>query len=366
LEARLHPDKSPAASTDDIRRNSAAEENPVAATGARNLITDVPGILVGQAEDRAGITGTSLVLAEQPAVASVDVRGGAPGTRETELLAGDALVDRIDAVVLSGGSAFGLDAAGGIMERLAAAGRGFRVGPTPRSPDIRVPIVPAAILFDLGFPGREMWTGEPPYRALGRRAIAVAGKEFALGNAGAGLGARSGSLKGGIGSASLVLADGATVGAIVAVNSWGSTVRPDCGRFWAAELALPGEIEPQPPAPDTPLDPEDFSQTRAAAPGAATTLAVIATDAALDKAGCRRLAVMAQDGLARAIRPVHTPFDGDSVFALSTGPGLPAEPAALLRLGSAAADCLARAVMRALTAAEPVNGVPSWRQRWLG
>ena len=332
--------------------------------GARNLITDVPGIVVGQAEDAAAVTGTTVVLAEGPAVASVDVRGGAPGTRETELLAADALVDRVDAVVLSGGSAFGLDAAGGVVQWLAAAGRGFRVGSALRSPEIRVPIVPAAILFDLSFPGRRMWREEPPYRELGRRAVAVAAKDFALGNAGAGLGARAGSLKGGIGSASLVLADGATVGAVVAVNSWGSAVRPDCGRFWAAELALPGDIDPQPPAPAAPLDPEDFSQTRAAVAGAATTIAVVATDAALDKPGCRRLAIMAQDGLARAIHPIHTPFDGDSVFALATGIGLPVEHAALLRLGSAAADCLARAVMRALTAAEPLNGVPSWRRRW--
>lgn len=336
----------------------------MATSGARNLITDVPGILVGQAEDHAAITGVSVVVAERPAVAAVDVRGGAPGTRETELLAADAMVERIDAVVLSGGSAFGLDAAGGVMERLAAAGRGFRVGSALRTPEIRVPIVPAAILFDLAFPGRQAWAGEPPYRELGRRAFAAASKEFALGNTGAGLGARSGTLKGGIGSASLVLGGGATVGALVAVNSWGSAVRPDCGRFWAAEMALPGDIEPQPPIPDGLLDSEDFSHTRAAAPGAATTIAVVATDAALGKPGCRRLAIMAQDGLARAIRPVHTPFDGDSVFALSTGTGAAAEPADLLRLGNAAADCLARAVMRALSAAEPLGGVPSWRQAW--
>ena len=227
-----------------------------------------------------------------------------------------------------------------------------------------MPIVPAAILFDLGFPGRRMWSGEPPYRALGRRAVGTAGKEFALGNAGAGLGATAGRLKGGIGSASLVLADGATVGALVAVNSCGSAVRPDCGRFWAADLALPGEIDPQPAVPDTPFDPEDFSECKAVAAGANTTIAVVATDAALDKSGCRRLAIMAQDGLARAIRPIHTPFDGDTVFALATGTGPPSPPAILLRLGSAAADCLARAVMRALTMAEPLGGVPSWRQLW--
>jgi len=229
---------------------------------------------------------------------------------------------------------------------------------------IRVPIVPAAILFDLGFPDRLIWTREPPYRALGRSAVGAAAKEFAQGNAGAGLGARAGRLKGGVGSASLVLAGGARVGALVAVNSCGSTVRPGCGRFWAADLAFPGEIDPQPAIPDMPFDPEDFSECKAVVAGANTTIAVVATDAALDKGGCRRLAIMAQDGLARAIRPIHTPFDGDTVFALATGTGPAAASAALFRLGTAAADCLARAVMRALTMAEPLGGVPSWRQLW--
>jgi len=330
-----------------------------ARAGPRNLITDVPGILVGQAEDQAGISGTTVVLAEMPAVASVDVRGGAPGSRETELLGPGTLVDHIDAVVLSGGSAFGLDAAAGVMDWLAEAGRGgFTVG------SAIVPIVPAAILFDLGFPGRRSWTGEPPYRALGRQAVAAAGKDFRLGNAGAGLGAKSGRLKGGIGSASLVLTGGAVVGAVVAVNSWGATVRPDCGRLWAADLALAGEIARQPPIPETALNLEDFSQCGSGVPGVSTTIAVVATDAALDKGRCRRLAIMAQDGLARAIRPVHTPFDGDTVFALSTGIGPPVDPAVLTRLGSAAADCLACAVMRAVLAAEPLGGIPSWRQLW--
>ena len=327
-----------------------------ARAGSRNLLTDVPGILVGQAEDRAGISGTTVVLAEAPAVAAADVRGGAPGSRETELLAPGTLVDRVDAIVLSGGSAFGLDAAAGVMDWLSEIGRGFAVGPA------RVPIVPAAILFDLGFPSRQTWTGEPPYRALGRAAVAAAGKAFALGNAGAGLGATAGRLKGGIGSASLTLGDGAIVGAVVAVNSWGAVARPDCGRLWGADLALAGEIEPQPAIPEVALDLEDFSQCGAAVPGTNTTIAVVATGAALDKGGCRRLAIMAQDGLARAIRPVHTPFDGDTVFALATGSGPPVEPAALARLGSAAADCLARAVMRAVLAAAPLGGIPSWRK----
>jgi L-aminopeptidase/D-esterase-like protein len=328
--------------------------------GARNLITDVPGILVGQAEDRAAITGTTVVLAEAPAIAAVDVRGGAPGSRETELLRPGNLVERVDAIALSGGSAFGLDAAAGVMDALAAQGRGFTVGAA------LVPIVPAAILFDLNFPGRGHWSGEPPHRRLGREALVRATRDFALGNAGAGLGAKAGRLKGGIGSASLRLRDGATVGALVAVNCAGAVVRPDCGRLWAAELALAGEIPPQPAIPGAPLDLEDMSACGALFAGGNTTIAVVATDAPLDKNGCLRLAMMAQDGLARAIRPAHTPFDGDTVFALSTGSGPTVDPQRLARLGMAAGDCLARAVMRAIVTAEPLGGYPSWRAMWGG
>jgi L-aminopeptidase/D-esterase-like protein len=300
------------------------------------------------------------VLAEAPAVAAIDVRGGAPGSRETELLDHATLVERIDAVVLSGGSGFGLDAGSGVMDELAARGRGFAVGKA------RVPIVPGAILFDLNFPTRQHWAGEPPHRRLGREATASVGNDFALGNAGAGLGAKAGRLKGGLGSASLRLGDGITVGAIVAVNCCGSTVRPDCGRFWAAELALAGEIPPQPAIPDAPLDLDDFSACGDGLVGANTTIAIVATDASLTRAGCRRLAIMAQDGLARAIRPAHTPFDGDTVFALSTGRGKAVTPERLSRLGNAAGDCLSRAIMRAIVAAEPLGGYPNWRERWGG
>jgi L-aminopeptidase/D-esterase-like protein len=330
----------------------------MATSGPRNLITDVPGILVGQAEDQAALTGATVIIAEAPAIAAVDVRGGAPGSRETELLAAGTLVDRIDAVVLSGGSAFGLDAASGAMDWLAAHGRGFAVGAA------RVPIVPAAILFDLNLPTRRHWPGEPPHRRLGYAAAETAGKDLALGNAGAGLGATAGALKGGLGSASQHLAGGFTVGALVAVNCCGAVVRPDCGRFWAAELALSGEIEPQPAIPDAPLDLDDFSACGALLAGANTTIALVATDAPLDKNSCRRLAIMAQDGLTRAIRPAHTPFDGDTVFALSTGSGTPIGAEMLTRAGSAAADCLARAIMRGVLAAEPLGGFPSWREKW--
>jgi L-aminopeptidase/D-esterase-like protein len=173
-------------------------------------------------------------------------------------------------------------------------------------------------------------------------------------------------LKGGIGSASLRLADGATVGAIVGVNCVGSAVRPDCGRLWAAELALVAEIPAQPAVPEAALDLDDFSACAAMLAGANTTIAVVATDAPLDKNACVRLAIMAQDGLARAIRPAHTPFDGDTVFALSTGKGAPAAPERLARLGSAASDCLSRAIMRAVVSAEPLGGFPNWREKWGG
>jgi L-aminopeptidase/D-esterase-like protein len=332
-----------------------SDVNPGANPGPRNLITDVPGLRVGQAEDHDAVTGTSVVLAEQPAVAAVDVRGGAPGSRETELLRSASLVDRVDAIVLSGGSAFGLDAASGVMDWLAEHGRGFRVR------DACVPIVPAAILFDLGFPGRRHWSGEPPHRRLGRAAVAAAGTDFALGNAGAGLGAKAGRLKGGIGSASWKMADGTMVGALVAVNSRGSVIRPDCGRFWCADFAVAGEIPPQPAAPTAGFDLDDRSGSAGTGAGENTTIAIVATDAPLDKSGCQRLAIMAQDGLSRAIRPAHTPFDGDTVFALSTGDGPPADPERLCWLGSAAADCLARAIMRGVAMATGLGGYPSWR-----
>jgi L-aminopeptidase/D-esterase-like protein len=331
---------------------------------ARNLITDVAGVRVGHADDTRLGSGATVVLFDQPAVAAADLRGGGPGTRESALLDPAMTVERIDAIALAGGSAFGLDAASGAQAWLREQGRGFAV----RS--ARVPIVPAAILFDLGFPGRRPWSGEPPYRRLGAEALARAGRVFRLGNTGAGLGAKAGRLKGGIGSASLRVGGGETVGALVAVNSWGSVVRPDCGRLWAAELALAGEIPPQPAMPITPLDPEDFSACGAAAAGANTTIAVVATDLPLDRNACRRLAIMAQDGLAQAIRPAHTPFDGDTIFALSVGApdALGAaggvDPARLARLGAAAANCLARAVMRAIIEATPLGDYPSWRQQW--
>jgi L-aminopeptidase/D-esterase-like protein len=337
---------------------------PPPRAGPRNLITDVDGILVGNAEDRRAWTGTTVVLPEAPCVAAVDVRGGAPGTRETDALDPACLVDRVHAVVLSGGSAFGLEAAAAVAAILAARGIGFEVG------SARVPIVPAAILFDLLNGGEKGWGGRSPYRRLGRRALAAAATDFALGNAGAGFGAKADRLKGGLGSASIVAADGLQVGALAAVNPHGSAVMPGADCLWAWPFEREGELGRQvPPSGPLPAD-EDLggapppSSPLSSSPAANTTIGVVATNAILDKAEARRLAIMAQDGYARAVRPAHTPFDGDTVFALATGRIELPEPraAALARLGALAADCVARAVARGVFEAAPLGAWPAYRE----
>ena len=315
--------------------------------GPRNLITDVEGLSVGQAQDAHVRSGVSVILPDRRAVCAVDVRGGGPGTRETDALDAWDLVRSVDAVVLSGGSVYGLAAADGVAAWLGAHGRGFVMAPPPGVPPS--PIVPAAILFDLANGGDKGWGMQPPYRDLGVEAVASAGAGFALGTAGAGYGATAGTLKGGIGSASLVTADGMTVGAIVAVNSLGSPLVPGGRHFWAAPFELNREFGGLGPSPDL-VAGEDWGDTRIN-PGARanTTIACVATDVILDPDETKRVAMMAQDGLARAIRPIHSPFDGDVVFALSTGrrpaPG-PRREFAVARIGAAAADVLARAVAR--------------------
>ena len=330
--------------------------------GPRNSITDVRGIAVGNAEDRQVRSGVTVVLPHEPAIASVDVRGGGTGTRDIELLDPAATVERVDAIVLSGGSAFGLDAAGGVMSWLSAQGRGFKVRETV------VPIVPTAILFDLSNSGdKSAFVDEQgdslPYRKLGRLAVAGAGGDFSLGNAGAGLGATAGPLKGGLGSASFVLEGGTMVGAVAAVNAAGSAVMPSSDRFWAWPFEQGGEFGGKGPPSEMPDDlGYDFNNPIMAQPGANTTLAVVATDLTLTKAQVQRVAIMAQDGLARALRPVHTPLDGDVVFAISTGRRPLVNPVAdLAQLGSAAADCLARAVARGVYEAKTLGEMPSYK-----
>jgi L-aminopeptidase/D-esterase-like protein len=330
--------------------------------GARNLITDVPGVRVGQAQDASARTGVTVILPDDRAVCAVDVRGGAPGTRETDALAPENLVEAVDAVVLAGGSVYGLAAADGVVAWLGARGRGFALAASPNVPPS--PVVPAAILFDLVNGGDKGWGEAPPYAALGKQAVAAAGAEFELGTAGAGYGALAGALKGGIGSASIVSADGFSVGAIVAVNSWGSVIAPGGRSFWAAPYEVGDEFGGLGSA-DLRAAPEDWGLAKTAASARNTTLACVATDVALTPAQAWRLAVMAQDGLARAIRPVHAPFDGDVVFALSTaGQPMPAQADyAVARIGALAADCLARAVARAVFEATPWPGVAvrCWR-----
>jgi L-aminopeptidase/D-esterase-like protein len=330
--------------------------------GPLNLITDVTGLRVGNSHDQKLRSGVTVLSADQPFVAAVHVMGGAPGTRETDLLAPDKLVEGVDALFLSGGSAFGLDAGSGVMAGLRAMGRGFPVGP------VRVPIVPGAILFDLLNGGDKDWAANP-YPALGAAALDAAGSDFALGSEGAGTGAMTASLKGGLGSASLVLETGETVGALVAVNAFGDVVVPGGREFWAGAFEIGDEFGGLGPAARRVT--ADLPAARK--PGAFdavgnTTIAIVATDAGLDKAGARRLAEAAQDGMARAIVPSHTLTDGDLVFGVATGARATVDPARLTALGHAAALCLARAIARGVHAARPEPGdrLPCWCQAAAG
>jgi L-aminopeptidase/D-esterase-like protein len=325
----------------------------------RNLITDVAGVRVGNAQDARLASGVTAVVLDAPAVASIDIRGGGPGTRETALLDPAQTVQGIDSIVLSGGSAFGLDAASGAQAWLREQGRGFAVRTA------RVPIVPAAILFDLLNGGDKDWGRYPPYRELGYAAAASATVDFALGNAGAGLGATTVNLKGGLGSASAQY-EGCTIGALAAVNAAGSVVVGDGPWFWAAPYERDGEFGGRgfpSPLPDGALVP----MTKGA-PRISTTLVVVATDAKLSKAEAKRLAVMAQSGLSIAIHPVHTPLDGDVVFTAATGRIALSDPVlGLAALGAVAAHTVARAIARAVYLADALpfpDALPSWRDRF--
>jgi D-aminopeptidase len=326
----------------------------------RNLITDIPGLRVGHSADTKLGSGVTAIVFDAPVVASVDVRGGGPGTRETALLDPAQTVEGIDAIVLSGGSAFGLDAASGVQAWLREQGRGFAVR------DALVPIVPAAIMFDLLNGGDKKWDRYPPYRELGYAAAAGAGRDFTLGSTGAGLGSTTANLKGGVGSASAITRDGITVGALAVVNAVGTTVIGDGPHFWAAPFEQNGEFGGRgTPAQVTPAD---LAIRAKGGPQENTTIAVIATDAKLNKAQCNRLAVMAQDGLARAIYPVHTPLDGDVVFAAALGAIALADPHfGLAELGMVAANVMARAIARGVyeaTALPFAGNLPSWKDKF--
>lgn len=328
-------------------------------TGKTNLITDVDGLLVGNSDDAKLKSGVTAILCPPETVASVMVLGGAPGTRETDLLDPQNGIENVDALVLSGGSAFGLDAASGVQAYLRDNDVGFPVG------DLRIPIVPAAIIFDLINGGDKNWGRYPPYRELGYRAAENASAHFEIGTAGAGFGALTADMKGGLGSASTKLEDGTTVGAIVAVNAIGSTNVVGQKQFWAAPhefgdefggLGLPSPIPDE--ARSVPLKFREIQRG-----GVNTTIGVIATDAKLSKSEAKRLAIAAHDGFARAIWPSHTPLDGDLIFSLATGRGEhPDNPAAFTDLCAIAAMTMARAIARGVHAATPAEGdlMPAW------
>ncbi|MET0676747.1 MAG: P1 family peptidase [Bradyrhizobium sp.] len=329
----------------------------------RNLLTDIPGVSVGHADDAALASGVTAILFDSPVVASVDVRGGGPGTREDALLKPESTVEAIDAIALSGGSALGLDAAGGVQAWLAEQGRGFRVR------DALIPIVPGAICFDLLNGGDKAWGRFPPYRDLGFAAAQAASRDFALGSVGAGFGATTANLKGGLGSASAQTPGGIRVGALAVVNAVGSVTVGDGPWFWAAPFeenrefggrGLPGEFTP------------DMLRARlkggpAASAAENTTLVVVVTDAVLTKTQAKRLAMIAQTGMARAIYPVHAPLDGDVVFAAATGKK-PIDPLfSLTELGMIAANTVARAIARGVyhaTALPFLGALPAWGDRF--
>jgi len=382
--------------------------------GKRNLISDVDGILVGHAQNHRVKTGTTVITAEQPLLAAVQVSGGAPGTRETDMLASDKLVECVDALVLSGGSALGLDAASGVANQLRAQGRGL---------DVRgqnVPLVPSAIIFDLHNGGEKNWKTNP-YNSLGQKALQAATSDFPLGSVGAGTGALCANLKGGLGSASLeielpehlqaILASGksasgtsnvpkskqraetknraigssktrrktTTIGALAVVNPVGSVTATDSANFWAAESEIDKEFGGLGPASRDDADPYQLPPLKPLS-RENTTLAVVATDLPLNVPELQRLSVAAHDGFARAIYPAHTPFDGDLVFAVSTNSTAgrrtqqrvevdTASWAYLhMLLGHAAALCVSRAIARGVYHAKTYRGdvLPTWQQCWGG
>lgn len=322
--------------------------------GARNLITDIPGLLVGHAADERARTGVTALLCASDWAGGVDVRGGGPGVRESEVLAPENLVGRAHAIVLAGGSVFGLAAADGVACTLCARGVGLHL--RPDSPAI--PIVPCAVLHDLSNGGDKDWGSTPPYRDLGIRAAQAAGLQPSLGSVGAGRGAQAGLVKGGVGSVSLDLGNGLIVGALVAVNSVGSVFMPDGKTYWAWPFELDGEwggtnaprarMDLSDPMPDD----SRLGELGRLQAGANTTLGVVACTADLSTAECKRIAMMAHDGIARAVRPAHTPFDGDTIFALASGTGAldrpPLRAVQVARIGSAAADCVSRAIAGAV------------------
>ena len=329
----------------------------------KNLLTDISGVRVGHADDAALASGVTAVIFDTPAVASIDVRGGGPGTREETVLELQSTVEAIDGIALSGGSALGLDAAGGVQAWLAEQGRGLRIR------DAVIPIVPGAICFDLLNGGHKAWGRFPPYRDLGYAAASAASTDFELGSVGAGLGATTANLKGGLGSASAQTDGGVKVAALAVVNAVGSVTIGDGPWFWAAPFEIGAEYGGRglPPSFDQDMLRMQLKGGAEANSAENTTLAVVVTDAVLTKPQARRLAMIAQTGMARAIYPVHAPLDGDVTFAAATGEK-PIDPLfGLTELGMVAANVLARAIARGIYSAKPLpfpGALPAWKDRF--
>jgi L-aminopeptidase/D-esterase-like protein len=329
----------------------------------KNLLTDIAGVRVGHADDARLASGVTAIIFDTPAIAAIDIRGGGPGTREEAALDLANTVDRIDAITLSGGSALGLDAAGGVQAWLREQGRGFRLR------EAVIPIVPGAICFDLLNGGDKNWGRYPPYRDLGYAAAVAAKDDFALGSVGAGLGATVANLKGGVGSASAKTVGGVSVATLAVVNAAGSVTVGDGPCFWAAPFEIDGEYGGRglPPAFTADMLALRIKGGASATGMENTTLAVVVTDAILTKPQAKRLAMIAQTGMARAIYPVHAPLDGDALFAAATC-AKPIDPVyGLTELGMVAANALSRAIARGVyeAAALPFPGSsPAWKDRF--
>lgn len=336
--------------------------------GERNLITDVAGLRVGNSNDDILKSGVTALVADVQNVSSVHVMGGAPGTRETDLLHVESITNSINAFILSGGSAFGLDAASGAQAALREQGKGLNLGPHC------IPIVPAAILFDLTNGGDKNWGKYSPYRDLGFEAVQNADTHFEIGSFGAGVGALTGGpgkgLKGGLGSASTVLDNGITVGVLVAINALGAPTVGDGANFWAAPFEMNNEFGGLGVSSAQPLEASKMrlkNNDIQPPSNANTTLAIIATDAKLTKADAKRLAISAHDGFARALWPSHTPVDGDIIFSISTGAvEAPRTLDFAVELSAVAASTMSRAIARATYSARKADGdvLPTWQDHF--
>ena len=327
--------------------------------GKKNLITDVDGILVGNAHNKEVATGCTVITPIEGSLASADVRGGAPGTREVGALNPYNLIDSVDSIVLSGGSTWGLEAASSVANSIGGEGRGYR----PSSKSKNVPMVPAAILYDLANGGDKEWLKNPPYSSLGLEAVSNLSDKIELGNFGAGYGSQAGSLKGGLGSASFVSNDGIQVGGLFAVNSYGSAVNNETGQFWAAIDETENEFGGMGVPTFAPNDVLSGTAARETLPGQNTTIGVIATNVKLDSKAAKRIAIMAHSGMSRAIRPIHSPVDGDVIFVISTGT-LNKELSLndINTIGELGARVCSRSIARGIYEADSILGIKSWRE----